>query len=209
MRTITPLTRLMAQRKLTQQELATAIGVSRQAVQRWQSGSPISMNNLRTLSQYFGLPAAYLLGDESETGDDGTSPSGNVWRIRELDVGPNGQRSGVQRMFVDAKWLKSIYYTEHPETLAIYSVPNNAMTPTLKQSDVVLVDTHDKEPDEGLFVVNLNNITSVRRLQRLSEHQIRVICDNTNYERMTVNRASGALQVLGRVVYFWTGNKNE
>lgn len=202
---LSPLARLMNQRKITQQQLADAIGVSRSAVQRWLSQERPAASKLRALSTYFGVSVAYLLGDETETAKDGASPSGGVWQINELKGGPNDKPSVVHRMLVDAEWLQSICPTEHPEKLALYSVHTDAMTPTLRQGDLVLVDTANKVLDEGLFVVILDNTSCVRRLQQLPAHQIRVICDNPHYERLTVNPASGALQVLGRVVYRWNG----
>ncbi len=81
------------------------------------------------------------------------------------------------------------------------------MTPTLNPGDLVLVDTQDKNADDGLFVVSLDNGPCIRRLQRLPGRQVRIICDNPHYERLTVNSASGALRVLGRVAHCWAGRK--
>ncbi len=195
----------MVQRQITQQELATALGVSRQAVQRWQAGIPFSTLNLIAMCKYFGVSASYLLGLETSTGEAVPSDSGVV-RINALAVNSKDSPTSVRQMMVDATWLASVYPTENPETLAIHSVRDDTMKPTLKQDDVLLVDTDNKGPADGLFVVKLDNATCVRRLQRLPGRQIRVICDNPNYDRMTINGASGVLQVLGRVVYFWNGN---
>ncbi len=83
---LTPLSRLMAQRKITQTALAKAIGVSRQAVQRWQAGETISTVNLRALSGFLKVSPAFLLGEETEVDDAGASPTGSVRRICELDL---------------------------------------------------------------------------------------------------------------------------
>lgn len=56
--------RLRRERGLSQEGLASALGVSRQAVQKWESGaaSP-DTNNLIALSDYFGVTLDSILKD--------------------------------------------------------------------------------------------------------------------------------------------------
>ncbi len=53
---------------ISQEELANIIGVSRQAVQKWESGaSQPNMDNLVAISEYFGVTLDYLLkGGEND-----------------------------------------------------------------------------------------------------------------------------------------------
>lgn len=54
--------RLRKERGISQEELANAVGVSRQAVQKWESGaSAPDLANLTALSDYFGVTLDYLL----------------------------------------------------------------------------------------------------------------------------------------------------
>ena len=57
---------LRRERGISQEELANIIGVSRQAVQKWESGaSQPNIDNLVAISEYFGVTLDYLLkGDE-------------------------------------------------------------------------------------------------------------------------------------------------
>ena len=59
------LIRLRKQRGLTQQELAEAVDVSRQAISKWELGtaSP-TVESLRSLSLFYGVPVDLLLDDE-------------------------------------------------------------------------------------------------------------------------------------------------
>lgn len=59
--------RLRRERGISQEELANIVGVSRQAVQKWESGaSQPNMDNLVAISAYFGVTLDYLLkGEES------------------------------------------------------------------------------------------------------------------------------------------------
>lgn len=63
------LSRLMADYNASQQAVADAVGVSRQAVAQWKEGKTIpDMNNFQKLAAYFQVPYEYLLGDtESRT----------------------------------------------------------------------------------------------------------------------------------------------
>ena len=58
---------LRRERGISQEELANTVGVSRQAVQKWESGaSQPNMDNLVAISEYFGVTLDYLLkGDEA------------------------------------------------------------------------------------------------------------------------------------------------
>ncbi|MBM6681985.1 helix-turn-helix domain-containing protein [Pseudoflavonifractor capillosus] len=54
----------------TQMELAEALGVSRQAVSKWEVGSSVlSTDNLIRLSQLYGITLAELLGDHNPIED--------------------------------------------------------------------------------------------------------------------------------------------
>lgn len=60
--------RLRRERGVSQEELANVVGVSRQAVQKWESGaSRPDMDNLTALADYFGVSLDYLIrGREQE-----------------------------------------------------------------------------------------------------------------------------------------------
>lgn len=61
---------LRKQRALSQEELAEKLGVSRQAVSRWENGSALpDASNLLQLSRLFGVTADYLLGSEPDQAD--------------------------------------------------------------------------------------------------------------------------------------------
>lgn len=66
------LIRLRKQRGLTQQELAEAVDVSRQAISKWELGtaSP-TVESLRSLSLFYGVPVDLLLNDELPLPDPG------------------------------------------------------------------------------------------------------------------------------------------
>lgn len=69
--------RFRKERGISQEDLAEIVGVSRQAVQKWESGaSRPDMDNLMALSRYFGITLDYLVtGQESPTAAETTVPA--------------------------------------------------------------------------------------------------------------------------------------
>ncbi len=65
------LTRLRKSQNMTQEQLAEKLGVSRQAVSRWESGdSTPDMNNLLGLCDLFDVSSDYLIHDDYQSDDD-------------------------------------------------------------------------------------------------------------------------------------------
>lgn len=76
--------KLRKEKKLTQQEVADAMGVSRRGFQKWENGdSQLKPDKIKQLAKYFEVSEAYLLGY-----DIGTKPTfdilGNTMPPKEL-----------------------------------------------------------------------------------------------------------------------------
>lgn len=76
--------KLRKEKKLTQQEVADAMGVSRRGFQKWENGdSQLKPDKIQQLANYFEVSEAYLLGY-----DIGTKPTfdilGNIMNPKEL-----------------------------------------------------------------------------------------------------------------------------
>ena len=68
------LERLRRERGLSQEALAEVVGVTRQAVQKWESGaSRPDMENLTALARYFGVTLDYLITGEEAQGQPGAN----------------------------------------------------------------------------------------------------------------------------------------
>jgi Predicted transcriptional regulators len=67
---VTNLVSLRKAKGLTQEQLASAIGVSRVTLARWETGEfQPSLDYLITLSQYFRVSIDYLVGKEGANGN--------------------------------------------------------------------------------------------------------------------------------------------
>ena len=92
------LVRLRKEKGLTQLELAEAVKVSRQAVSKWEAGGAVpSTDNLKGLSDLFGVPVDFLLNDEDEKKEDVISSSESSKGVPETTY--KGKRK------VHAKWV--------------------------------------------------------------------------------------------------------
>lgn len=70
---------LRKKKGLTQLELAEAVNVSRQAVSKWESGGGTpSTENLRGLSELYGVSVDYLLNEEERKPENGNVPKGGA-----------------------------------------------------------------------------------------------------------------------------------
>lgn len=69
------LVHLRKEKGLTQLELAEAMNVSRQAVSKWEAGGTLpSTENLRSLSELYGVSVDYLLNEEERGPENGNAP---------------------------------------------------------------------------------------------------------------------------------------
>lgn len=94
----------------------------------------------------------------------------------------------------------------HPRHLAIIGVKGDSMTPTLKDDDLVMIDTSKTDLSyEGLFVIRDDGAALlVKRIGRATRRGfITMISDNPNHP--AVERAAGDIDVIGKVV--WAGVK--
>lgn len=89
-----------------------------------------------------------------------------------------------------------------PARLAICYSPGNAMEPTIRDGDPLLVNLAGTRPqDGGLFMVQLGEDLYAKRIQCLVDGGLVLISDNREYQPQTIpaNRAD-QLPIIGQVV---------
>ena len=63
---------------LSQEQLAEQLGVSRQAISKWESGQSVpESDKLITISNYFNVSLDYLMKQDSQQQNDSTNKHGN------------------------------------------------------------------------------------------------------------------------------------
>jgi len=95
------------------------------------------------------------------------------------------------------RWVAAKCPEAAPENLRLFTVSGDAMTPTLKPLDAVLVDVSATAlTAEGLYLVNYGGADMVKRLAHDGEG-VRVISDNPAYGSNV--QTSETLTIIGRV----------
>lgn len=81
----TKLASLRKKKGLTQLELAEKLNVSRQAISRWEVGAAVpSTDNLKILSELYGVSVDYLLNDKADEASKGSGNQTSVSDEREV-----------------------------------------------------------------------------------------------------------------------------
>ncbi|MDR2220678.1 MAG: hypothetical protein LBE24_08895 [Methylobacillus sp.] len=96
-----------------------------------------------------------------------------------------------------------------PQDLYLIRVAGDSMEPTLRAGDVILIDRRATRPDrEGVYILRMNDMLLVKRLQALPNGVVRVISDNSAFTTfdIKVSEIDGSeMAIIGRVV--WTGRR--
>lgn len=91
--------------------------------------------------------------------------------------------------------------------LAGVSASGDSMEPTLREGDLLLIDTNQRQVGDDIYILRLGEHLLAKRVQSLYDGAIRISSDNPAYATEIVQPDEGADQVdiVGRVV--WCGRK--
>lgn len=189
---------LLAQKGMTHADLAAAIDVSRQAVQKWASGfsNPKGIN-LMKICQYFGVTKEWMVdghegADIEKIGEpvgayvDGDPiPEGFV-SIPEYRISFGAGSNEPPTIEEETDLCQAIYRRDFfdklgvkPEHCKRYRVSGDSMEPTLRNGDKVLVvDQVDRIIDGDVYVFSVRDEMMIKRLYRRANGTIVIHSDN-------------------------------
>ena len=192
---------LMAEKGLSQAELARVIGVKQPSIFKILSGQTLNPKNILEIATALGVnphwlktgegsPDADVFAFTSEKDDDHTL------RVDLLDAELAAHSSGI----INAEYpdvISSIFFTQEgvkrilgkttTDGVYMFKVPTDSMAPTITQNDIVFIDTNVKEYiGEGVYSFNLNGETYIKRLQRLPTGVIMALSDNPLYHSFEI-----------------------
>lgn len=204
----------------TQSALAKAMDATPQTINNWESRG-ISKRGMLNAQKLIGCSADWL-----ETGkgsmvidklvaDRMVKPKGHEVTVyllankASMGVGDDGLDEDViagelvlTREFVDR--LKPI----RPESLRFIHAYGDSMSPTLKSGDVMLVDTSIKDVKvDGIYVLKGHGRLFIKRVRQRLDGQYEISSDNPNHKTSDVLNGDNPVEVLGRVVFYWNGEK--
>ena len=132
------LTALRKEKGLSQLELAEALGVSRQAVSRWEVGaSAPGMENLLALSRLYGVPLDELVGGPARAAEPEAEPNARAAElvcVRRLN---RALAAALAAVLLAAALLAGLYWGRH-----------NAPPADQTEDGIPIVDIEDTEGRE-------------------------------------------------------------
>lgn len=197
------LVRLLNARGITQSELASKMGVSRQSVYAWCKGAlPRSPLAISKLAEVLGVPSEDLIHSK-ETSE---LPKGDYIDVPYLSVEASCGTGDfalsavpeISRLRVSREWLRNHAPSANMAHIQIITADGDSMSPTICNGDLLLVDASKKEvTTDAIYAFTLNGCTYVKRLQRVAKGLL-VLSDNQAYKPFEISEAD-TLTVHGRI----------
>jgi phage repressor protein C with HTH and peptisase S24 domain len=201
--------------------LARGMGVSPSAFRKWLKGeAEPSRERLVALARTTGVGVAWLAegtGPEpvfeavpnGKRRPGGDRPSSAIdWSqftvpVRTSPAAKAHDEIGLIALHHD--WVRSVRGVE-PDQLALETVRDESMAPTIKSGDMLLIDTTDRKFRRcGIYLLEVSGERLVKRVQRKHDGSLVLISDNPAYQPDIVDKAFAAeLTAIGRVV--WAGS---
>lgn len=160
------------------------------------------------------LDAASVANGTSAAQSDKSFVSLPLYNIRDAanagSVSNHGRVTDEMLQFSTA-WIKR-ELNAAPSDLFLIIVDDESMVPTLRPGDTILLDRHATKPDrDGVYILRMNGVSLVKRLQILPGGIIKVVSDNPAYETFTIRLSDindQDVAILGRVVWVvWAGRR--
>lgn len=208
------LTALMAEKGLSQAELARMIGVKQPSIFKILSGQTLNPKNILEIAAALNVDPHWL-----KTGEGDPDPSyrivevsepqnPNTVRIDILDVeasAGNGAylsptEQGLLSQEFDLTFFRQQFGRADAKHLKLITVKGDSMAPTLESGDLLYVDISENYfAADGLYVFTFDGQTFIKRLQKVGKEML-VISDNPTYKEWTFTQDDDVF-IHGRVIF--------
>lgn len=208
------LTALMAEKGLSQAELARMIGVKQPSIFKILSGQTLNPKNILEIATALNVDPHWL-----KTGEGDPDPSyrivevsepqnPNTVRIDILDVeasAGNGAylsptEQGLLSQEFDLTFFRQQFGRADAKYLKLITVKGDSMAPTLESGDLLYVDISENYfAADGLYVFTFDGQTFIKRLQKVGKEML-VISDNPTYKEWTFTQDDDVF-IHGRVIF--------
>lgn len=192
------LKKLRKDKKLTQAQLATIIGVERSSIGKYETGTTPSMDVLAIFAEYFNVTVDYLLG----LSDDNTSPlaSSGAWVPVLGQVQAGIPIEAVQNV-LDYEDISNI--SKDPSEYFALQVKGQSMEPKFSEGDVVIVKKQDTAEDGEIVIALVNgDEATIKKLKKRADGIV-LLPLNQQFDMMYYTAAdieSLPVRILGKVV---------
>lgn len=210
------LTKLMHLKRVTQQQVADQVGVTRQSVSRWcKDLSDPTTEKLNELSQYFGVPINdfFLDADRVQTCVPAEEePPADTIAIPEFEfrvaAGDNYENDWEELHSHHARWYSADFFRNRhldPKRCIRCTVHGDSMVPTIQNGDKILFYleqdfTLQRVRDGSIYVLSVNGALKVKRLS-IQKDSLVVTSDNTEYPKEIYSGEElNDVRIYGRVI---------
>lgn len=191
---------LAGARRVSLSALSRMIGKNESYLQQFvRKGSPrkLEEGDRAMLARFFGVPEAELGAPQEKSGADWV----DIPRLPlRASAGPGaiaGRKGAIGSFRFSPLWLRD--QGLQAECLSAIAVSGDSMEPVLRHGDEILVDHAHKEIRDGIYVVRLDGVLLVKRLDTRRPDRIILRSDNQAYP--PIECAPAEVDVVGRVVW--------
>jgi transcriptional regulator with XRE-family HTH domain len=192
--------------RLSRDRFAEIMGVARNSIQRYEAGETTpDADFIKSVCTAFGIKSHWLLfgsGEKSEnqndTGDFCYVPmvepvlsagDGNFIESEEVEGYYSFRKDFINRINSDIK------------KLFLVRVSGDSMLPTIKENDVVMIDTGKKHIIDGrLYAINIADTLIVKRVIKQSGQEAIIYSDNVEIYKSFTEHLSN-IKVVGQLVW--------
>lgn len=202
--------RIKTQRKLkglTQEALGNAVGVSKVAVSRWETGkNSINSDSLKTVAQILSVDAEWLLTGErfATLEEEGESV---FWAPSYKKVKASAGAGICNDDCVgDLTPIPTIFlkYQSNKENIFCVCVSGDSMEPILHDGSIVAVNGSDTSIKDGkIYLIRQNDLLRVKVIH-LFPSEIVLKSYNSNFRDEVYKLKGNDVQILGKV--FWVSS---
>lgn len=209
-----------------QSAVARLLNESPQTVKNWETRG-VSRSGAMKAEEVLGVRANWLISGEGEmeTGiamaatPESLLPAhmSNMVRIPLLansaSMGPGNEVLDsdyvVGDLSLSSHWINQYIKPGNIRELKFIHAHGESMAPTFSDGDVLLVDAGSRDPasHEGVYVLEVHGKTYIKRVRMRMSGTLEVSSDNPTIKTVDELNGDHEVQVLGRVVWAWNGQK--
>lgn len=173
-------------------ELAKAAGLNHKLLYLYESGDRFPKPDvIKAIAKVTKADAAWLMGLTDDNPLKKEAP--------EYCIPQNLDSIALKSDFVGT-------FNLDKNKLSLIKVKGDAMAPTLRDGDLVLIDLRETSVSDGIFAIQSEDEVVIRRLQKNLDGTGTAIPDNKGYPEQTLSKqALNKLKVVGKLV--WYGRK--
>lgn len=199
---------------LNQSELARALKVTPQSVQKWEAGGSPKNKRLEDVAKALNVSVGYLLDDQSAAENPGYAV--NLCTVPILmNEASMGSGADVQSEDVMAgtitltnQFVENYVHPARSNDLRFIHAYGDSMAPTLNSGDVLLIDTGVTEVRiDGIYVLRAHGRLFVKRVRQRMDGNFEISSDNPTHKTVDVLNGDHEVSVVGRVVWYWNGHR--